>query len=82
MAYKQAQNRKKRLYKTYRQTRNSCRGGVWFDDSKGYYRKYYISNPGAAKFLRKCSNKKVRRLQDLSDFGAYKKAYDYWWIRF
>jgi hypothetical protein len=81
MGYKQAQQRKKRLYRTYCQTRHSCGGGVWFDEESGRYRKYTVSNtPGYTKTLRRQSNKKVRRLKDLDSHGAYKKAYDYWWI--
>lgn len=83
MAYKQAQSRKKQLLKTYRKTKNKCFAGVWFNPEKGCYCKYSSSNtPGYTKLLRRQSNKKVRRLKDLGDYGTYKKAYDYWWTLF
>jgi hypothetical protein len=83
MAYKQAQNRKKRLLKTYRETKNCYGGGVWLDEDTGRYRKYTASNtPGYAKSLRKICNKKVRKAKDIGNHSNYKKLYDYWWILF
>lgn len=83
MAYKQAQKRKKRLLKTYKKTKNSCYGGVWFDERKGYYRKFSCSNtPGYTKLLRRLSNKRVRRTKYLGNFSSYKKIYDYKWTLF
>lgn len=83
MAYKQSQNRKKRLLKTYRETKNAYGSGVWFNERKGRYVKYTASNtPGYTKFLRRLSNRKVRRAKDIGNYGAYKKQYDYWWTLF
>ena len=81
MAYKQAQNRKKRLLKTYRKTKNKYGGGVWFDPDKGFYVKYSPTNtPGLAKSFRKIGNKKIRKQKDVGNFSNYKKVYDYKWI--
>ncbi len=78
MAYKQAQNRNKRLLKTYRKTKYKYCAGVWFDEEKGRYVKCTASNtPGYVKSLRKIGNKKVRKAKDVGNFGAYKKLYDY-----
>ena len=83
MAYKQAQNRKKRLLKTYQETKNSYGSGVWFDSDRGFYYKYTASNtPGYAKSLRRVGNKKVRKSRDNCNFGTYKKLYDYKWTIF
>ena len=83
LAYKQAQNRKKHLRKTYNQTKTKYCSGVWYDEERGYYYKYYASNtPGYTKRLRKISNKRVRRLQDPGHHSSYKRAYDYKWILF
>ena len=83
MAYKQAQNRKKQLLKTYRKTKNSYGAGVWFDEDRGFYCKYTASNtPGYAKSLRRIGNKKVRMSRDTYNFGTYKKLYDYKWTLF
>jgi hypothetical protein len=83
MAYKQAQNRKKHLLKTYKATKNSWGSGVWFDEQTGRYVKYSGSNtPGYTKYLRRMSNRKVRRAKDIGNHSNYKKYYDYWWILF
>lgn len=81
MAYKQAQNRKKRLMRTYNQTKHSTRGGVWFDEDTGRYIKYAASNtPGYSKTLRRVSNRKLRHSDITYRNSTYKKVYDYWWI--
>jgi hypothetical protein len=83
MAYKQAQKRRKRLMKTYEKTKNSYGAGVWFDDYKGFYKKYSPSNtPGYAKSLRKLSNRRLRRSKESYNHSSYKKLYDYWWTLF
>lgn len=83
MAYKQAQNRKKRLLKTYRETKNGYGSGVWYDERRGFYYKYSASNtPGYTKSLKRASNRKVRRARDLGRHSDYKRLYDYKWILF
>ena len=83
MAYKQANNRRKKLIKTYNATKNSYGSGVWFDEERGFFVKCCASNtPGYTKLLKKCSNKKVRKMTDISNYSAYKKTYDYKWILF
>ena len=83
MTYRQAQNRKKYLLKTYRETKTHHTAGVWFDESDMRYKKYTTSNtPGYTKHLRRISNKKVRRAYNIGNHSSYKKLYDYWWILF
>lgn len=83
MGYKQAQNRKKRLIKTYNKTKTSYGSGVWYDADRGFYYKYYASNtPGYTKTLKRRSNKKIRRSRELINHSAYKRVYDYRWILF
>lgn len=87
MAYKQARERKKRLLKTYREIEGMGKhytgSGVWYDDNRGFYYKYTVSNtPGYAKMLRRISNKKVRKAKDLGNHGVYRKSYDYKWTLF
>ena len=83
MAYKQAQERKKRLLKTYQKTKHSYGSGVWFNDRKGFYVRYSASRtPGYTKYLRRLSNRKVRRNKDFYNYGSYRKLYDYWWTLF
>lgn len=83
MAYKQARNRRKKLLKTYNETKNHCGSGVAFDDNRHFYYKYTASNmPGYAKSLRRISNKKVRRAADIGSYSDYRKKYDYNWALF
>jgi hypothetical protein len=83
MAYRQAQERKKHLIKTYKKTKNNYGAGVWFDDHKGFYIKYTPSNtPGYTKALRRLSNRKVRKAKEFYNHSSYKKLYDYWWTLF
>lgn len=83
MAWKQAQNRKKRLLKLYNETKNSYGAGAWFDEKAGCYRRYSACRtPGYTKYLRRLSNRKVRKSKDVHRHGDYKKLYDYWWTLF
>ena len=83
MAYKQASNRRKKLARTYAETKNSYGSGVWFDEDKNRYIKYTASNtPGYTKLLRRISNKKVRKAVDIGNYSAYRKCFDYWWELF
>ena len=83
MAYKQAKNRRKKLEKTWEETKNCCGSGVWFDEEKNRFIKYTASNtPGYAKLLRRMSNKKVRKTEDVGNHGVYRKSYDYKWELF
>lgn len=80
MAYKQAMNRRKKLVKTYEETKNSYGSGVWYDEKRGCYRRCTASNtPGYAKWLRHISNKHVRKDANVGNYGAYRKSYDYKW---
>ncbi len=83
MAYKQAQNRKKKLLRTYNKTKCSYGSGVWFNEERGFYYKYTASNtPGYAKSLRRVGNKKVRKAIEVGNHGDYRKQYDYKWALF
>ena len=80
MAYKQARARRKKLIKTYNETKHSYGSGVAFDEDRQFYYKYTASNtPGYAKSLRRIGNKKVRNSADTFNRGGYRKQYDYKW---
>jgi hypothetical protein len=80
MAYKQAKNRRKRLVKTYEETKHKYGSGIWYDEDRGRYIRCTASNtPGYAKILRRICNKKVRKSADVGNFGVYRKSYDYKW---
>jgi hypothetical protein len=81
--YKQAQNRRKRLIRTYEATKSSYGSGVWYDEDRGFYYKYTASNtPGYTKLLKRISNKKVRRATDVGNHCDYRRNYDYKWVLF
>lgn len=83
MAYKQSENRKKKLMKTYEETKNAYGSGVWYDEKRGFYYKYTASNtPGYARLLRRRTNKKIRQSKDVHNYGKYRRVYDYWWTLF
>lgn len=47
---------------------------------KPYYKRLYISDYSRNyRFHKKLSNKKVRRVLDVSSRGGYKKVHDLWW---
>ena len=49
---------------------------------KPYYKRFYISAWDDYRFHKKLSNKKVRRVLDVSSRGGYKKVHDLWWETF
>lgn len=83
MAYKQAKNRRKKLARTYEETKYGYGSGVWYDEERGYYYKYSATNtPGYTKLLKRISNKKVRQAAEVGNYGDYRRNYDYKWVLF
>lgn len=81
MSYRRSKEDKRRLKKLYDKTKNSCCAGVWYDEKKKRYIRFYSSNtPGYAKYLRRIANRKVRRAKISLKHSQYKRLYDYWWI--
>lgn len=78
MAYKQAKMRRSKLEKTYNKSGTRYYpGGVYYDEELDRYFKYDL--PRFAKYLRKVSNKKVRKAGNLGQRGNYRKLFDYKW---
>lgn len=87
MAYKQSENRKKRLMRTYNQIKSRGKhysgSGVWIDEGRGFLYKFTASNtPGYARLLRRCGNKKIRQSKEVHNYGEYRRVYDYKWTLF
>lgn len=83
MGHKRKVEDNKRLKKTHSETKTFFGRGVWFDDDKNRYVKCTPSNtPGYTKYLRKLSNRRVRKAKDKLNNSSYKKIYDYWWELF
>lgn len=49
----------------------------WYDESKGFWKRIYT--PRIGKYLRKLSNRKVRRTKYIPNGSSYKRNFDYWW---
>ena len=49
----------------------------WYDESRGFWRRIYA--PRRGKYLRKLSNRKVRRTRYIPNGSLYKRNFDYWW---
>jgi hypothetical protein len=84
MSYQRNIEDKRRLKKLYLETKNSCIVGAYYDDKKNRMIRYSPSDNGNAKisttkYLKRQSNKKIRRSCDVFQRGGYKKQYDYWW---
>lgn len=82
MGYHGSKERNRRLKKTYDETKHYYGSGVYYDDKKKRYIRYYPSSKtGYTKYLRRISNKRVRRMDydDVLKYGQYRKMFDYWW---
>lgn len=80
MGYFRATEQKKRNIKVYYQTKNYYGAGVYYDDQKQRYIRYYPnSKSGLTKLLKRVSNKKVRNAKEIHNHCQYKRLYDYWW---
>lgn len=77
MSWKRSIETRRRLRKLSRETSGIIKG-AWYDSDKDrYVRTYYA--PKDKKWLRMTANRKVRRTENVSSGGGYRKIYDYWW---
>ena len=84
MAWKQSNERNKRLEKLYEETKNGYGSGAFYNKYKGRIEKYSPSdNSKYPHWLKKRCARLYRRKYRNSDIllqrGKYKKDYDYWW---
>lgn len=81
MSHKRKQDEKRKLKHLYDQTRHSVISGAYYDNKKQRYIRHSPSRRGSGypKFLRKISNKVLRRKDDAYQYGGYKKLFDYKW---
>lgn len=78
MGYKRSKETKKRYKHLYDETMRHYGAGVWYNDEKGRYIRYW--QPRRAKFAKRKCNRAVRRYKGaLSSKGAYRKVSEYWW---
>ena len=50
---------------------------IWYNEEKHMWVRFYKSKRG--KYLRKLSNRKVRRTKYIPNGSSYKRNFDYWW---
>jgi len=80
MSYKRKAEDNRRLRKLHQKTANSFLSGVYFDEQKGRLVRFSASRKKALpRYLKRRSNKSVRRTHGRMHHGEYRKQYDYWW---
>ena len=80
MGYKRAREEKRRLERLYVAAGNNYGSGIWYDPKKCRFRRYWLgAKSGYRKLLKRRSNRVVRRQKATLQYGAYRKAFDYWW---
>ena len=80
MAWKQAQNRRKRLVKCYKNTLGYGLGGVWYDKDEDRYYRYTYNN----RWFKKHAARVFRRRHVTygGKGNTHRKEYDYIWTVF
>ena len=77
MSYRRKTGDKRRLRRTYLETRGKFLSGVGYDEDKGRLVRYW---PGSrAQYLRRVSNRRVRKARGSYPRELYRKIFDYWW---
>lgn len=90
MSWKRCQQNKLKLVNIYNRTKYLYGRGVWYDEDKDRYYRYYISGHGGhsnyANWLKKQSRRKYRRCNKYNyptnSKAHYRKAFDLWWELF
>ena len=78
MGYRRSQETKKRYVRLYEETMRHYGSGVWFNEEKGRYIRYW--QPRRAKWVKRKCNRAVRRYKgSLPDKGSYRRVSEYWW---
>lgn len=78
MSYQRSCQEYKRMRRLYDKTKNAYGAGVYFNEQKNRFMRYSASNGVRSKFLKKQSNKRVRRATDLHNYAAYRRYLDYY----
>ncbi len=79
MSYRRSLKDKEKLFKLVKGTGCSYLSPVWHNEEKGRYIKLDAPRKERKKFLKKLSNRIVRRSKDNLKNSQYKKIYDLWW---
>lgn len=83
MGYKRFNENKHRMEWLYKNTQSHYGHGAYRSESGDRYYRYNDSyKSGHTKYLRRISNKRVRRNKERYNHAGYKRIYDYWWQLF
>ena len=78
MSWKRSIETKKRYKKLHKKTVHSYGAGVWYDEERGRYIRYW--QPRRAKFLKRKCNREVRRYKgSLPAKGTYRRVSEFWY---
>lgn len=78
MSYQRKREDKRRLEKLSKEN-----GFAYFNENKNRYVQYFVSSKSKyTKFLKRLSNKKIRKVTDIPRKGNYRKHFEYWWTLF
>ena len=79
MSWKRSRETRKRYKRLHEETMHHYGAGVWYDEEKGRYIRYY--QPRRAKWIKKYCNRAVRRYKGrLTNKGTYRKVAEFWWM--
>lgn len=84
MGYRRKQQEKQRNEKLYNATKNKYLKGIYFDEQKGRYIKYSLSDNHKKEttYYKKMCNKAVRKHRGLLNKSLYKKLTEYWYMMY
>ena len=82
MSYQRSQEDKRRLKKTYEETKNSYGPGIWYDEEKRRYIRADFTNAWLKIYCRRQIRHKLKNEDVLSEKSLYKRYFDYWWELF
>lgn len=80
MGYNRVITEKHRLEQLAHETQTKYRGGAFWDEKQKRYLKWSFSDHSKTPSkLKRQSNKKIRKTNQIPNFGGYRKVFDYWW---
>lgn len=82
MGHRRTKQERKKLRRLYDETKHSYGAGVWYDEQKHRFIRYSMGSGGRSTFLKKQSNKRVRRAEDVGNHCGYRRHFDYNWELF
>lgn len=82
MSYQRSREDKRRLKKTYEETKNEYGPGVWYDEKKKRYIRLDFTSSWLKTHCRHMIRRRLKKSDSFNEKGLYKKYFDYWWELF